>query len=433
MNDAGRIVPLPKGNYDATVQYEFLDMVFDETTNATYIAKKNTIGNAPALAGTEFWQLVCAGAVVDTALSSTSYNPVANAVLKAAMDEKADTDGNLSDATVDSFTTTSGTFPVPAAGETLRVLFGKVLKWFSDARATFLATNGNAEDTTVDTFDTVGSSFPMPAAGESQNLLWGKVVKWFSDAASNFVKFSDIVNTGTVTAIGTKALDAVQNNPNVSGTLAAVMKRLGGMTSIPQSADLNTYTTPGEYYVGTNNTAATLTNCPSTAAGRLTVENSIASGGTYLKQTYAQHSSSNNGQYTWVRMSGNSGSSWSAWSLVEGAQLTQGTIDTTSVPNDTLTLIGSLDMPPGVYLVYLYVNFASASAGWRGAQIYGATLTSLGRASTKVNAITSAQTTVGNSYIFNWTASSTTCNFYVYQNCGAAINCNAEYRYVRLA
>lgn len=211
------------------------------------------------------------------------------------------------------------------------------------------------------------------------------------------------------------------------------VKTLGGITAIPANADLNTYTTPGEYYVGTNATAATLTNCPSTNAGRLTVENSIASGGTYLKQTYAHHYSSANGQYTWVRMSGNSGSSWSSWSLVEGAQLTTGTINTTSVPNDTLTLIGSLDMPPGVYLVYLYVNFASASAGWRGAQIYGATLTSLGRTATRVNAIASAQTTVGNSYIFNWTASSTTCNFYVYQNCGASINCTAEYRYVRLA
>lgn len=58
----------------------------------------------------------------------------------------------------------------------------------------------------------------------------------------NTVKYSDIVNTGTTTQTGTKALDAVQNNPNVSGTLAeriaSLANSLTGLVIITSTASI---------------------------------------------------------------------------------------------------------------------------------------------------------------------------------------------------
>ena len=55
MNDAGRIGFLVKGTYDNTATYDFLDVVY--YNNATYVAKKLTVGNKPQ-SSNEFWQVL---------------------------------------------------------------------------------------------------------------------------------------------------------------------------------------------------------------------------------------------------------------------------------------------------------------------------------------------------------------------------------------
>lgn len=54
---AGRVLMLPKGNYDATTTYEFLDAVY--YSGSTYICKQQTTGHAPT--DTTYWQLMAQG------------------------------------------------------------------------------------------------------------------------------------------------------------------------------------------------------------------------------------------------------------------------------------------------------------------------------------------------------------------------------------
>ena len=105
-------------------------------------------------------------------------------------------------------------------------------------------------------------------------------------------------------------------------------KYFGGITSIPANANLNTYTTPGEYYIASNSTAASLSNSPSQKAGRLTVE----FGGQYkadagwIRQTYIEY---DGGIFT--RTSINTGSTWTDWKqYIPAAAIRQMSIYTTS-------------------------------------------------------------------------------------------------------
>ena len=58
MTSAGRILIMPKGNYDSSVTYEMLDLVF--YNGASYIAKKTVVGIEPSAEQSEYWQLLCA-------------------------------------------------------------------------------------------------------------------------------------------------------------------------------------------------------------------------------------------------------------------------------------------------------------------------------------------------------------------------------------
>jgi len=53
MNDAGRVMPIAKGDYDSSVEYEMLDFVY--SNGASWIAKKTTKNNPPE-DNSEFWQ-----------------------------------------------------------------------------------------------------------------------------------------------------------------------------------------------------------------------------------------------------------------------------------------------------------------------------------------------------------------------------------------
>lgn len=98
MNDAGRIGFVVKGTYDNTATYDFLDVIY--YNNATYVAKKLTVGNTPD--NTEFWHILVDGNI--------DVNDIAPTFLQAETRENIN------------------------SGEKLPVIFGKIKKFFADLK-----------------------------------------------------------------------------------------------------------------------------------------------------------------------------------------------------------------------------------------------------------------------------------------------------------
>lgn len=57
MASAGRILILPKGNYNAEIEYEMLDLVFYD--GASWLAKKTIVGITPSEASNDYWMKMC--------------------------------------------------------------------------------------------------------------------------------------------------------------------------------------------------------------------------------------------------------------------------------------------------------------------------------------------------------------------------------------
>lgn len=77
MNDAGKICITPKGEYNASTQYEFLDGVYDGINS--YIAKQDSIGQNPSTSPT-YWQILAKGAKVVYGTSNTAGATAAKTV-----------------------------------------------------------------------------------------------------------------------------------------------------------------------------------------------------------------------------------------------------------------------------------------------------------------------------------------------------------------
>lgn len=60
MASAGRILIMPKGNYDSGATYEMLDLVFYD--GASWVAKKTVVGIEPSDTNSEYWQRMVEGA-----------------------------------------------------------------------------------------------------------------------------------------------------------------------------------------------------------------------------------------------------------------------------------------------------------------------------------------------------------------------------------
>ena len=54
MANAGKILIMPKGNYNSNTTYEMLDLVKHNGTS--WLAKKTVTGIAPSTANSEYWQ-----------------------------------------------------------------------------------------------------------------------------------------------------------------------------------------------------------------------------------------------------------------------------------------------------------------------------------------------------------------------------------------
>lgn len=57
MTSAGRILIIPKGNYDSSVTYEMLDLVYHN--NTSWVAKKTSVGIEPTDANSNEWHKLC--------------------------------------------------------------------------------------------------------------------------------------------------------------------------------------------------------------------------------------------------------------------------------------------------------------------------------------------------------------------------------------
>ena len=113
--------------------------------------------------------------------------------------------GDLSDTVVNTFTDATAEYPVPVAGDSLKVIIGKITKFFADIAQTFTGATASA----------AGHKGLVPApAKNTQNRYLRADGTW-----------QELVNDHTTTTAG-KALDARQANPNVSGSLGAQLKSL---------------------------------------------------------------------------------------------------------------------------------------------------------------------------------------------------------------
>lgn len=100
MNPVAKIGFVPRGIYDSTVTYDFLDFVY--YNGSSYVAKKFTVGNEPN-ENNEYWQLLSASMIGDVSEMEVTF-------------QQASERANIQ------------------SGEKLNVLFGKIKKWFADLK-----------------------------------------------------------------------------------------------------------------------------------------------------------------------------------------------------------------------------------------------------------------------------------------------------------
>lgn len=85
MQEAGRILLMPKGDYSADATYEMLDLV--NHNEASWVCKKDCTGQEPSDSNTEFWQRF--GTAVDLSLYATVEQMGMGARLSTSILEKA--------------------------------------------------------------------------------------------------------------------------------------------------------------------------------------------------------------------------------------------------------------------------------------------------------------------------------------------------------
>ena len=150
--------------------------------------------------------------------------------------------------------------------------------------------------TTVKNVIVSSASYPMTFYRGGKGVAFGRVAN-----KNGFVCEMDAEFNGTFKAGGVKSL--------TPGTL------------IPAGSDLNSYTTPGDYYVQTNANAQTILNTrrgaaasSSAVAFHLVVENlTYPLQNQYITQWFYEYNST--GVYR--RWTTNSGSTWTSWTLVQ--------------------------------------------------------------------------------------------------------------------
>ena len=187
---AGRVLLIPKGDWNANTTYTGLDWV--RHNGAAWVCKNTCTNIEPTLENADNWQMMARDGsqiIVDAEISDQSENPVQNKVIKKYVDDKQ--------------------VEVPIAG------IGKagIVK---PADGLTVAEDGTLKvklDGTTLTMDQVN------------NVI--KLADTLKNAINGALPSANVVNNQTTTAEGF-ALDARQANPNIDGTLAKQVGDLNG-------------------------------------------------------------------------------------------------------------------------------------------------------------------------------------------------------------
>lgn len=187
MEPSGRVLPLFRGEYSDSIVYENPDIVLYE--NSSYVAKQITIGNPPPknVSSNDYWQMVAKGII----------------------------DADVSDSTIE-FTEASERINIKS-GEKSNIIMGKIMKFFTDLKD--VAFSGSYVD--------LSNKPTIPASAKNGKLTIqknGTEVQTFTanqstNAVANIL-VPTISNSAAVTQTGQMALDAVEKNAAVPGTLA---------------------------------------------------------------------------------------------------------------------------------------------------------------------------------------------------------------------
>lgn len=187
MEPAGRVLPLFRGEYSDSIVYEDPDIVLYE--NSSYVAKQITIGNPPPknASSNDYWQMIAKGII----------------------------DADISESTVE-FTKASERSNIKN-GEKTNIIMGKIMKFFADLKD--VAFSGSYAD--------LSNKPTIPASAKNGKLTIqknGTEVQTFTanqstNAVANIL-VPTISNSAAVTQTGQMALDAVEKNAAVPGTLA---------------------------------------------------------------------------------------------------------------------------------------------------------------------------------------------------------------------
>lgn len=250
------------------------------------------------------------------------------------------------------------------------------------------------------------------------------------------VKYSDIVNTGTVTATGTKAMDAVQNNPNVNGTLAAKIAKLGLPVYYyaPDSTKtlLENYLEARTQYgtesmiiymmTGFIGTSSVLAQSLPTQNGIIRITQHGASNERTTAEflCYSQHLYAKTYIYN---------GAIGTWSITGGVVI--GSESSVSVPSDTFTLLSSVTLPAGTYVVTGSCSFGGNSTGYREIQISAGTPTNHARYGTTAVGFSGASNILNNTRILILN-SETTLGLYGFQTSGGSLTCYPALSAVRI-
>lgn len=190
-----------------------------------------------------------------------------------------------------------------------------------------------------------------------------------------------LINNGLCTETGKYAADATQLNPNIANTLAWQVAKVNSdldeyyslnspIKIIPQRANLNDYTAPGQYKTESAAISNTVTNTPYTASGfKLTVE--------YLSVTshIMQTLKSVNASYAYFRTGDFSNGTWNwrTWiSVLTNADILTKTVNLTqvTVPANSGTAGSTTNISAQIPAGYKLLDAREVGSGNNGCYVY---------------------------------------------------------------
>lgn len=141
------------------------------------------------------------------------------------------------------------------------------------------------QNLTLGAITTSAASFPVPAVGETGKVLWGKVVKWFSDMSAlvaTKLNVANVVNNLTTTASGYaldarqgKALNDAMTPAQLSASYAVDVAAANGLRAykVGKIAIVCGYFNPTSN-IAADNTIANISNCNALQEGYITAMSS---------------------------------------------------------------------------------------------------------------------------------------------------------------